>query len=720
MPIFWFLLFALAANQAAGADFRAAAVSIVSGGSPVERNAARLIADEVKQRHGLQWIITAPGGSAVASSPRIVLATDGAPDLGTDGYVIRVRQEEVRISASAARGVLYGAADLLDSLEDSLQLPDGEKTEIPTGKMRSGSIRVPCAEGRSQRNAEFEEQLRFLARHRFNYVVLSPCELDEAMRLRYIAGLEKSGKEAAAQAAAESIRAVIREAKNWGQDVYLNWGALNYPDELIEKFPALRATAPPDAGRTYRPPTAGGESTLYARFGVKPNLCVSEPKTWEVLRGQVREIAELFPEISGLRTAIQGTDSDIYFCHCDRCQRLSKTQRAEMFMRHFTEGLDRGSPGKKLIFRTYMGAWKNLLEPEIYGPLAERLPPSVIMHNNAQYGDFYIFNSLTPLIGAFPGTEETYELDPGGEYHGGFFGLQPTLSRYIAERAKIYAERGVTNISFRNHQYITDFSNLDWYVGSQLAWNYKQDVEKLRADWARRNFGEEAGPIVLRLLDLGFEVMRKSLYADGINFTNWGLFIENVNRTRHIMMDRSAKMADHGLDRARPTPENIAKLIAEKEEAFQLAEQGLMLVDQARGKLSPRHHDGLRASFLLARELTRIYRPELEALMLYFQWETTLSEVDREQLRRPVLDAVARTRTAVKIAQDNLATLDAKKMCEDLGMDWLAFKSNKGLYSRDPAVTRMDQNLSLPYVLELADDIEKKMDYVPASVFGYY
>ena len=89
---------------------------------------------------------------------------------------------------------------------------------------------------------------------------------------------------------------------------------------------------------------------------MEPNLCVSEPKTWEVLRGQVREIAELFPDISGLRTAIQGADSDFYFCHCDRCQRLSKTQRAEMFLRHFTEGLDQGSPGKKLIFRTYMGA----------------------------------------------------------------------------------------------------------------------------------------------------------------------------------------------------------------------------------------------------------------------------------------------------------------------------------------------------------------------------
>lgn len=32
----------------------------------------------------------------------------------------------------------------------------------------------------------------------------------------------------------------------------------------------------------------------------------------------------------------------------------------------------------------------------------------------------------------------------------------------------------------------------------------------------------------------------------------------------------------------------------------------------------------------------------------------------------------------------------------------------------------MDKNLALPYALQLADDIERQMNYVPASVFGYY
>jgi len=688
-------------------------VVVIAGPSPIERNAVAMILAEAQQRHRRQWI---DGKAATGSTAQVVLALDAARETGTDGYHIAGKGNVVRISARAPRGLLYGAADLLDQLQDSFTVPAQERTEMPTGAMRSGSASVPCAAGRSQRNESFQASLRFLARHRFNYVVLNPCELDSAIGYRYVPGLERPRSDEAI----ENIRAVIDDARNWGLDVYLNYSGINYPDELIKAHPHLRATAPAGAERTYSPPTAGGTSTLYGRYGVKPNLCISEAKTWELVEGHVREIAELFPAIAGLRTAVQGTDSDIFFCDCDRCRPMSKPRRALLFGQHVTRGLDRGSPGKKLIFRTYMGAWKNLLEPEIFGPLAGKLPTSVVIHNNAQYGDFYLFNALTPLIGAFPGNAETYELDPGGEYHGGFFGLQPTLSRYMDARIKAYAARGVTNISLRNHQYKTDFSDLDWYVGSQLAWDYKEDVERLRTTWARRNFGDEGGPAVLQLMDLQFDVMRKSLYADGINFTNWALFIESVNRTRHIMMDRSAKMAERGLERMAPTPANIARLVAEKDEAFQLAQQGLMLVDKARGTLSPRHLEGLRASFSLARELTRIYRPELEALMLYFQWEGTLSEVDRERLRAPVLAAVARTRAAVQEAEKNLSAINARDMCENLGMDWPAFKSNKGLFSQDLAVTAMDKNLALPYALQLADDIEKQMNYVPASVFGYY
>jgi hypothetical protein len=688
-------------------------VTVVAGPSPIERNAVAMLLAEVRERHRLQWN---EGKAAQPNAPQVILAIDASRDTGTDGYHIAAKGSTVRISATAPRGLLYGAADLLDQLQDSRIVPVQDRTEGPTGRLRSGSASVPCASGQSQRNDAFNSSLRFLARHRFNYVVLNPCELDSAIGYRHVAGLERPRSDAAV----ENIRAVITDARNWGLDVYLNYSGINYPNELIKLHPHLSATAPAGADRTYSPPTAGGTSTLYGRYGVKPNLCISEAKTWEFVEGHVREIAELFPAIAGLRTAVQGTDSDIFFCDCERCRPMSKPQRTLLFAQHVTQGLDRGSPGKKLIFRTYMGAWKNLLEPEIFGPLAGKLPKSVVIHNNAQYGDFYLFNSLTPLIGAFPGNDETYELDPGGEYHGGFFGLQPTISRYMDARVKAYAARGVTNVSLRNHQYRTDFSDLDWYVGSQLAWNDKADVERLRRTWARRNFGDEGGPLVLQLMDIGFEVMRKSLYADGINFTNWALFIESVNRTRHIMMDRSAKMADRGLERMAPTPENIARLIAEKDEAFQLAQQGLMLVDQARGKLSPRHLEGMRASFMLARELTRIYRPELEALMLYFQWQGTLSEVDRERLRAPVLSAVERTRAAVKEAGKNLSAINAREMCENLGMDWRAFKSNKGLFSQDLAVTAMDKNLALPYALQLMDDIEKQMDYVPASVFGYY
>ena len=713
-------------------DLGTGAVTIVAGTDPIQRNAVQMLIAEVHDKYGKTWT---DAGRSQTQGPRIVLALDAARDLGSDGYAISAHGNEVRITAKTSRGLMYGAADLLDTLQAApLRVPEGDRVETTKSTFRglsgfadnggaSAASGASCSQGRDERTKEFERYIRYLARLRFNYVVIRPCEIEDAMLFKYVPeiALTSADDKAKARASADYVVSLIRYAKNWGLDVYLSRNEITYPDRLIALHPELKATPPPDADRVYQPPTAGGTNTLYNEFGRKPNLCISEQKTWDLVEAKERELTETFPELAGLTVSTNGTESDIFFCECDRCSKLSKSDRVEMLLRHMVKGMDAGSTGKKLIITPYMGAWKNLLEPEVYIPLAaNRLPPQVVINTGAQYGDTYIFNSLNPLVGAFPHNDVIYGFDPAGEYFGGFFGVQSTISRYMSERARIYSARGVNNMAFRNIQYHSDFTDLDWYVGARLAWNPNDDVDKLRRIWAVSHFGAEAGPKILDLLDLGYDVMRKSLYADGINFTNWGLFIESVNRTRHITMDRSAKLADHGMERIAPTAENIARFVGEKNDAFELADQGLRKVDELRGKIPPRQLEGLRDSFLLARELARVNRPEFEAFIKYLQWEGTLSEVDRERLRRPLLDAVARTRTAVKDAQANLATIDAKRMCEDLGMDWVTYKSNKGLFSADPAVTAMDKNIALPYALKMVGEIEERMNYVPASVFGYY
>jgi hypothetical protein len=707
--------------ETAAVDLGAGPVSVVAGDGPIERNALGLLLAEVRERHGGEW----RDGVTQDATGQVVLALDGPPELGSDGFTHRAQGAEVRISAATPRGLLYGAAALLDRLaDDGLAIPAGTRTEIPWSTYRASRIGGSYEPEHELGRSAFEARYRYLARRRLNACAIAPDGFRHALRYRYVPGLEGVGDEARAAQVIESTRALIAEGRSWGLDVYLTLSEIDYPDELIERFPELRATAPPDAGRTYRPPTAGGQSTLYVKFGVKPNLCLSQPKTWEFVEGKVREVVELFPEAAGFTLSLNGTDSDIFFCDCERCRPLSKSQRAALTLEHFDRGMERGANGrpKRILFSPYMGAWKNVMEPEVYLPLAGKLPPSVALRLNVSSGDTYLFNALNPLLGAFvgQGNDELCDFDPGGEYHGGFFGMQPTISRYMDERIKAYAARGVRGFSFRNHQYHTHFSELDWDVGARLAWDPGLDVEALRTKWARRTFGEEGGEQVLALLGLGFEVMRRTLYAGGLNFTNWGLFIESVNRTRHILIDRCAKHADRGLERVAPTPENIARLVAEKEEAFQLAEDGVRTVTSLRGKVAPRYQEALRQSFVLFRELARVYRPLLEGLLRYFQFERTLSEVDRERLRRPILDSVARLRAAAAEAQTNLATIDARELCAQLGMSWVAFNSNKGLYSQDPGVTRMDRKLALPYALQFADDLEARMSYTPASVFGYY
>jgi hypothetical protein len=372
-----FLAVLLPVGLRADVDFSAGSVEVIAGSDPVERNAVEMILNEVQSRYQRKWTASQ---ASVSRGTRIVLGVDQSRGLGTDGYHIVAKGNEVRISANTPRGLLFGAADLLDLLQDApLRIPEQARTEVAQSKYRGARLSVPCSQEKAQRIATFEQRVRYVARRRFNYITITGCETNDAIRLRYFPELERKGVEAKAQAAVEGIRGEIRYARNWGLDVYLNMSEINYPVELVQKHPSLRATPPPDADRTYRPPTAGGASTLYERYGVKPNLCVSESKSWEFVEGKVREIAELFPEIAGIKLSINGADSDVFFCHCERCRRLAKPERAELVFRHVTRALDLGAPGKKLIFDPYMGAWKNLLEPEVYGPLAGRLPASVIM-----------------------------------------------------------------------------------------------------------------------------------------------------------------------------------------------------------------------------------------------------------------------------------------------------------------------------------------------------
>lgn len=201
-----------------------------------------------------------------------------------------------------------------------------------------------CSPRRPEEIEKVRGRIRYLARHRFNFVVLSQwnCGLAEVLRYRYFPALARAEYPPDALASVESLQSLIKYAREWGLDAYIGIHEISYPPAFVDKFPSARATPPPAAERTYRPPTAGGANSLYEEFGRKPRLCMSDGKTWEFVEAKIREITELFPEAAGLHMWSMGSDSDVFFCDCERCRRLNKSERALRLIDHVTNGMNQG------------------------------------------------------------------------------------------------------------------------------------------------------------------------------------------------------------------------------------------------------------------------------------------------------------------------------------------------------------------------------------------
>ncbi len=163
-------------------------VSVVAGESPIERNAVAMVLAEIEERYQRQW----RNGPDAASSARVVLAIDLALDLGSDGFHGRAQGNDVHISTPNPRGLLYGAAHLLDALQDApLRISDGEWTQTTRSTYRGTDVGGLYDPESSRARSKFEAQFRFLARHRFNFVTLSPTGWKDAIRYRHVAGIER-------------------------------------------------------------------------------------------------------------------------------------------------------------------------------------------------------------------------------------------------------------------------------------------------------------------------------------------------------------------------------------------------------------------------------------------------------------------------------------------------------------------------------------------------
>jgi hypothetical protein len=713
-----------------------AQVTIVLGrqATPVERTAARLIVEEVRKRSGValavadeETLASTDGGLVVLGTPasnRLLAERGPRPPDDPGGESIAVRSGEIDgrpvafAVGSGSRGALYAAAELLDRLvytEDGVELPALDIAHRPSYALRAWEQHAPplYAASAEANRALYLENLKLVARLRGNACFLGqswPETSSGLMSYRHLPELFDPATEPELEARRERARQIVETASEYGLDVFLTLVELRYPPALPKLHPEIVATDPPGGTRSYLHPD-GNWNLLADERPAK--ICTSHPLVWTWYRAKVRELIEEIPGAAGIELWISWGDTDIFYCACERCAPRPLADRMLELVEQTLAGLDEGAPGagKRIVLRTYLGGWRHILAEEIFGPLAGRLDPRVIVANKSQWGDMYLGNAYHPLAGQFtPANQEAIEFCLGGEYRGGLrWGMLAPISEYVRDRMQHYGALGVDGMAQRHIDWHNDFTVPEFETFYALAWDRTASPELIWQRWATRTFGPEAGPRVVEIVRDGTRAMLGSMYVQGVSITSHHLFPECLERMRHLVVDRSAKLVDNGLAKIAPTAENVERIVAEKDEAIALCAAILERIERLRPLLPERSSEALRLSFGLMYELALVYRELAELFWRYLRWSATLSEVDREFQRMDLLPIVARFRQAIGRLRERVPSLWCPALFEALGTPAASWRA-------------IDFASEFPYSYldQIADDVERELDVVPGSLWAYF
>ncbi|MBI2940649.1 MAG: hypothetical protein HYY04_09455 [Chloroflexi bacterium] len=701
-----------------------ASVVVGAHASRVERAAARLLVDEVRQRTGATLPVLSEEEAHGAATGLILLGTPATHRLiarsgvqaerDPDGEAIAVQTGQIgghpAVFAVGAgpRGALYAVDEVLDRL----QVTGTDAILPPVSLAQRPSFRLRAREQHGLRLYDdpapplldrYQRTMRYFARHRGNVCCLGQDwpEMNSALvGYRHFPELLDAACEPELDRKRARARELVSLAADYGIDVYLTMVELRYPPALPRLHPEIVATDPPGGKRYFAPP-----NWPWLRQNL-PRVCTSHPTTWAWYRAKVRELFEVVPEAAGMELWISWADTDVFYCACARCRARTPAEHLHELIAQALAGMDEAAPGqdKRLILRTYLGGWRHILAEEFFAPLAGRLDRRVIVCNKAQYGDMYYGNAPHPLAGRYvPHNAEAIEFCLGGEYRAGLrWGTLAPISPFIEERVQLYADRGVDGLYQRHLDWQNHFNAPDFETFFALAWDRTASPERIWQRWAERTYGAEVGPRVVEILRDGTRVMEKAMYVRGVALGSHTLFPESLERMRHLTVNRSAKLVDGGMERIAPTRENVQRIVAEKDEAIALSHRVLARVEGLRPDLPDKHYRALHLSFNLQHELALVYRELAELFWRYLRWEHTLSEVEREFQREDLLPLLPRFRAAISRLRERVPRFWRPELFEALGTDpatWSAIDFSHGF--------------PYGYLDQIAIDLERQLDVDP-------
>jgi hypothetical protein len=242
--------------------------------------------------------------------------------------------------------------------------------------------------------------------------------------------------------------------------------------------------------------------------------------------------------------------------------------------------------------------------------------------------DWDPFYPNDPLIGAFPGRKQIIEFDGSSEFTGKNR-IPYTQPEYFERRWRYDLTRpGVAGYNIRIDHGGYDALHTPNEINIYAMWRFTQDPHVTAADiwkeWTGKRYGKLAAPEIEEALRPTFDIVNESFFALQFWITNHSSLPTFTYADEHLHSRTMAKWYP-GETRykdledclARPDPELLERILAEKDDAIALAHGALRHLRNAKAHLAPEQYADLDWRLSLAERTAIIWKLHAEALFGY-------------------------------------------------------------------------------------------------------
>ena len=497
--------------------------------------------------------------------------------------------------------------------------------------------------------------MRSAVEHNMNMFVMAkdwPIQASNVVTYKYFPPLQEFVDLELAHGYIDAYKVLLDYAAELKLPFYTSYTELGVPKAAYEKYPEWRASRL-EAGQELQPDT---------------NPCFSHPYTKEHFQAKVREMCEIVPEAAGFELWLGEKESNVLYCMCEKCRDIPASERILSLILWMHETMKQYAPHKKLLVRSYLCAGRCFHEPDVFLPIADRLPGDIIFSYIGQYGDFDYLNDLHPLAGRLP-VETIVEFDAGGEYRGFYYGYFSAITDYFEKRMAYYLEQGASGFMFRHIDWLGDVNLAEAYAISKLCAGPTKSGREYELEYLSQKFGQEAAELFCELMRVGAEICEKDLHILGCNaFGCFGIFPDTLQRLRYNVFDHCARMKAGAAERLLRCIDDPAEALAEKDQAVAVAKKFETLLERLRPVIPDRVYQGLRLSAEVMTLMIAPHKLLTELLFAYMRYERTVFTEDRMHAIYYVKNVTGRLRAWVAEKGDELKAVDLPKLRELQGL----------------------------------------------------